>query len=270
MWRFFTIAAAALLLPLSTGSTENNNDAALIPPLETAAYDWYNLGELFAASRSFEYNRALADHLDEVYAPLRDLLSSVGASPDTIGSFCDWLTQLKRLPWKQPLSNWPRQDQITWQSALEEQRFTASIEKEAAKTPQSRFFLLLGARTEELVWAVLPAAKRNLPVVVNALIKRAGRDFRLLVSDQQFEPFFGQLSPEVQEAIKAVNGFADAEFGDEDPKAVNAEPLSLEEIQHVVDAGNLIRQSAKMKTLLLLPHGKASAIASLVCIKSRE
>lgn len=262
MWRFFITAGAALLLPLLAGSTESNNGVALIKPLDTAAYDWYNLGELFAASRSFEYNRALADHLEEVYAPLRDLLSRVQASPETIASFSDWLAQLKRLPWKQPFSSWPRQDQITWQGSPEERRFTDSMEKEAARTPEFRFFLLLGARTEELVWAVLPAANRNLTVVVNALIKRAAHDFRLLVSDQQFELFFGQLSPEVQQAIKVVNGFADAEFGDEDPKAVNAEPLSVEEIQQVVDAGNLIRRSAKMKTLLLVPHGKAFGKAS--------
>ena len=52
-----------------------------------------------------------------------------------------------------------------------------------------------------------------------------------------------------------MNGLANAEFGDNDPKTVNAEPLSLEEIQRVVDAGNVIRRCAKMRVLWLMPHG---------------
>jgi len=251
------ITAAAFLLPavVGSGSAETDDSAPIIQPVDSAVYDWYNLGELFAASRSFDYNRALAEHLDDVYAPLGDLLARVQASKETVAAFSDWLAQLERLPWRQPFGSWLKQDQVTWQVSPEQQRFSEALEKDAARTPECRFFFLLGARTEELVWTVSPAATRKLTVVVNGSIKRAGHDFRLLISDPQLEPLFGKLSPPVQQAIKLVIDLAEAEFGYEDPKQVNAEPLSMEEIQQVVDAGTLIRRCAKMRALLPVPDG---------------
>jgi hypothetical protein len=179
----------------------------------------------------------------------------VHASPETATAFSAWLAQLERLPWKQPFGSWSKQDQLSWQISPEQQLFTEALEKDAARTPECRFFFLLGARTEELVWTVSPAATRKLTVVVNGSIKRAGHDFRMLISDPQLEPLFGKLSPAVQQAIKAVIDLAEAEFGYEDPKQANAEPLSMEEIQQLVAAGTLIRRCAKMRALLPVPDG---------------
>ncbi|MBV9492288.1 MAG: hypothetical protein JO069_21550 [Verrucomicrobia bacterium] len=240
---------------LGVSPAEPDDDVLSLQPAQGNIYHWYNLGELFAASRSFGYNHAFAEHLDEVYAPLGDLLEKVEASPETVAAFRDWLAQLKKLPWKQPFQSWPKQDQLLWQASAEQQRFSKALEQEAAKTKEGHFFYLLGARAEELAWTVPAAATRNLPVVVNGSIKRAARDFRALISDPQFEPLFGKLAPRVQAAIKRVCDLCEAEFGDEDPKQANAEPLPAEEIRQVVEAGDFIRRCAKLGALWPVPQG---------------
>lgn len=234
-------------------SAAAGTDGQAVQPEVSRSYDWYTIGELFAASRSFDYNRTFAEHLDDVYGSFRDFLVRVQVSKETVAAFSNWLARLKRLPWTQPFHSWSYQDQIAWQASAEQAQFTDALEKEASKTPEARFFFLLGGRTEELVWTVPSAAARRLTVVVNGSIKRAGRDFQLLTSDPQLKPLFGKLSPGVQEAIKLVCDVSVAEFRDEDPKQLNAEPLSAEEIERIVAAADVIRRGAKMSALFEVP-----------------
>ena len=89
--------------------------------------------------------------------PFRDFLVRVQVSKETVAAFSNWLARLKRLPWTQPFHSWSYQDQIAWQASAEQAQFTDALGG-TYKTPEARFFFLLGGRTEELVWTVPSAA----------------------------------------------------------------------------------------------------------------
>ena len=78
---WLVIASVLFLQAAGMGlvSAAAGTDGQAVQPEVSRSYDWYTIGELFAASRSFDYNRTFAEHLDDVYGSFPGF-PSAGAS----------------------------------------------------------------------------------------------------------------------------------------------------------------------------------------------
>jgi hypothetical protein len=248
-----TILVAICLALLSAVSrsfaADNPFDTGNSSPAPSAVdpYDWYQIGEFMDASAYNRFNQAVADHLENTYNGLKDLLVKTHCSDQTLNALKQVVALLKSLPWSKPWEEWPDDAKDKWSKSTILENFYRAVWSDARKAPESYFFCSLGSDALELSWAI-PYYYENRSIDrVKSILKSAVNDIVSVANSKNYKGVLDGLSPDVAHAIEVIVALKTKVNGD-DP--LTAEELTDADIDNAIQSGQAIRTLAKKHKLL--------------------
>jgi hypothetical protein len=249
---FSLYAFSALLLATSPSFAATNpfGTSPAPAPASINIYDWYNLGEMVAATDVGSFNYAVYQQMDETYKQIFDLMVKVQLSDGTINAFKQWYPVLKALPWDKNFQTWTKEQQAAWNNSPLSGAFYKGVSQDAHKVVEAEFFYWLGHHAILLAWAVPLYASENWADGVKGTIKFAAQDYATFSTDSGYSGVFAALTPDVQSAMTLIAAAKSKVTPSTNPFDKGGQSgLTADDVSKIVDAAKAIRAAAQANQL---------------------
>ena len=247
---FYAFNALLLATSPSFAATNPFGPAPAPAPASINIYDWYNLGEMVAATDVGSFNYAVYQQMDETYKQIFDLMVKVQLSDGTINAFKQWYPVLRALPWDKNFQTWTKEQQAAWNNSPLSAAWYKGVREDAHKVVESEFFYWLGDHAILLAWAVPLYQNDNWAEGVKGTIKGAAQDYAYFSTDSAFSGIFAALTPDVQGAITLIAAAQSKVNPSKNPFDKGGQPgLTADDVSKIVDAAKAIRAAAQANQL---------------------
>jgi hypothetical protein len=213
----------------------------------TAAYNWYNLGECVGAALEFSFNQRVSQQIDDQYKRIYDAMVKAGVSEATLAAFKDWHTVLKSLPWDKEWQQWSKEQKDAWVNGGSP--WYKAVRAEAGKKPESLFFYWLGRHTIKVSYAVPYYQSQGWTQDVTDAMASAADDFLSFSTDDVYKATFSALSPDIQKLMVFIASF-DRKLKLPANPLDPSDQVTGDEIAKIIEAAKQLRAAAQENKLL--------------------
>jgi hypothetical protein len=213
----------------------------------TAAYNWYNLGECVGAALEFSFNQRVSQQIDDQYKRIYDAMVKAGVSEATLAAFKDWYTVLKSLPWDKEWQQWSKEQKDAWVNGGSP--WYKAVRAEAGKKPESLFFYWLGRHTIKVSYAVPYYQSQGWTQDVTDAMASAADDFLSFSTDDVYKATFSALSPDIQKLMVFIASF-DRKLKLPANPLDPSDQVTGDEIAKIIGAAKQLRAAAQENKLL--------------------
>jgi hypothetical protein len=250
LFSFYAFSALLLATSPSFAATNPFGTSPAPAPASINIYDWYNLGEMTAASTQLIFNFTVAEDMDDTYKQIYDLMTKTQLSDGTINAFKQWYPVLKALPWDKNFQTWTKEQQNTWNKSPLQVAWNKALHDDAAKSVETEFFYWLGYHAILVAWAVPIYQNNNWTDWVTSLIGSTAQDYAYFATDPSRSGVFGALTPDVQNAMTFIAAAKKKTSSTTSPFDKGGQSgLTADDVAKIVEAAKAIRAAAQANQL---------------------